>query len=183
MPTKRTIQQLYDFFASGQPARSITPDRVQDTILSLRPGFGRLSLSQSVETNIATVNVYQKLAGVTVLGEGAFTFTMPANGRLQCECPIPSRLEVEAVISLTNGSQKEFELAFAKGNGDDAASLLSHTVQGVRFGPGGGTVEVKLMGDFTQAPGDYVEIWARNITDATNITATRLYMRASTWVL
>jgi hypothetical protein len=183
MPTKRTIAALMAFFAPGQPDASITPDRVQDAILSLRPGFGRISLSSAVETSIAETNTWTKVAGETVLGEGAFTFTMPEDGRLQCECPIPSRLEVEAVVSLTDGSQKEFELAFAKGNGDNPAAILSETIQVARFGPGGGTVEVKLMGDFTQAPGDYVEIWARNITDSTNITATRLYMRALTWVL
>lgn len=32
MATRRTIEQLNGFFASGQPARSITPDRVQDLI-------------------------------------------------------------------------------------------------------------------------------------------------------
>lgn len=178
MPTKRTIQQLYDFFAPGQAARSITPDRVQDLVLTLRPGFGRISLSSQVLTDIATVNVYQKLEGVTALADGAFTFSMPQNGRLQCNCPIPSLLRAEAVMSLQNGSQKNYELAFAK-NG----TILPETAQVVRFGPGGGNVEAVLIGDFVQAPGDYVEVWVRNLTDTTNVTATSLTVRAMTFVL
>lgn len=183
MATKRTIAAIMAFFAPGQAAQSITPDKVQDAVETLRPTFGRLSLSQSALTEIATVNVWQKLEGLTVLSDGAIGFAMPSAGRLQCVCPISSRLEVSAVLSLTNGSQKEFQIAFARGNGSGAASLMPETVQGVRFGPGGGTIEAVLMGDFVQSPGDYVEVWVRNVTDSTNITATRLYMRASTWVL
>lgn len=178
MPTKRTIQQLYDFFNAGLPARSITPDRVQDLILSLRPGYGRIALSSQTQTDIATVNVYQKLAGVTALGDGAFTFSMPENGRLQCNCPIPSLLRAEAIMSLQNGSQKDFEIAFAK-NG----AILSETAQIVRFGTGGAKVEAMILGDFVQAQGDYIEVFIRNLTDDTNVTATRFYLRAMTFVL
>ena len=32
MPTRRSVEALYGFFEPGQPARSITPDRVQDVI-------------------------------------------------------------------------------------------------------------------------------------------------------
>jgi hypothetical protein len=183
MPTKRTISQLYALFEPGQADASITPDRVQDLILSLRPGFGRISLSSAAETVIANLNEWTKLAGTTVLGEGAFTFAMPDNNRLQCDCPIPSRLEAAAVLTLTNGSQKEFEIALAKGSGSATPSILSETVQSVRFGPGGGSVEAVLMGDFTQAPGDFIEVWVKNVTDDTNVTASKLYLRASTYVL
>jgi hypothetical protein len=178
MATKRTIAALNALFAPGQPPRSITPDRVQDLILSLRPGFGRISLASSAETSIASVNTWVKIAGTTALADGAFTFSMPANNRLQCNCLVPSRLEAEAVLSLTNGSQKEYEIAFAK-NG----TVLTDTIQSVRFGPGGGTVEAVIVCDFVQAQGDFIEVWVRNVTDSTNITATRLYMRARTFVL
>jgi len=178
MATKRTISALDAFFAPGQPPRSITPDRVQDLILSLRPGFGRISLTGTAQTSIASVNTWVKIAGTTALADGAFTFSMPQNNRLQCNCPVPSRLEAEAVLTLTDGSQKQFEVAFAK-NG----TILAESVQAVRFGPGGGSVEAVLACDFVQAQGDYIEVWTRNVTDSTNITADRLYMRARTFVL
>jgi hypothetical protein len=178
MPTKRSIQQLYDFFEPGQPAASITPDRVQDLILSVLPGFGRISLTAQVGTSITQTNQWVKLAGTTALGEGAFTFTMPQNGRLQCVCPVPSRMTISAAVTLTNGSQKDFQVALAR-NGE----IMTETIQGVRFGPGGGSVEASLFGDFAQQQNDHVEIWVRNITDTTNITATKLYMRAMTNVL
>jgi hypothetical protein len=178
MPTKRTIQQLYDLFQPGQPDASITPDRVQDLILSLRPGYGSLSLVTSALTSIPSVNTWVKLAGITELRDGAFTFSMPQNNRLQCNCPVPSVIRFEAAITLTNGSQKDFQLAIAK-NG----ALLNDTIQAVRFGPGGGSEEVVLLGDFLQAQGDYIEVFVRNVTDATDITATQFFMRAMTFVL
>jgi hypothetical protein len=178
MPIKRTIQQLYDFFEPGQPDASITPDRVQDLTLSLRPGFGRISLATPVTTTITTTNVWVKMAGETVLGPNAFTFSMPENNRLQCNCPVPSLLTASAVVSLTNGSQTNFEVAFAK-NGD----ILPETIQMLRFGPGGGAQEATLMGDFEQAQGDFIEIWVRNTSSTADVTAESLYLRAMTNVL
>lgn len=178
MPTKRSISQLYELFEPGQAEGSITPDRVQDLILSVLPGFGRISLTAQVETSIASINEWVKLAGTTELGEGAFTFTMPENNRLQCVCPVPSRMAISAAVTLTNGSQKNFEAALAR-NG----VIMPETVQVARFGPGGGSVEVVLLGDFAQEQNDHVEVWVRNITDDTNVTATKLYMRAMTNVL
>jgi hypothetical protein len=178
MPTKRTIQQLYDLFQPGQPPRSITPGMVQDLILSLRPGYGSLSLVSSALTDIPAVNDWVKLAGVTELRDGAFTFSMPQNNRLQCNCPVPSIIRFEAAITLTNGSQKDFQLAIAK-NG----AVMDDTIQAVRFGPGGGSEEVVLLGDFLQAQNDYIEVFVRNVTDATDITATRFFMRAMTFVV
>jgi len=178
MPAKRTVQQLYDLFAPGQAEGAITPDRVQDLILSVLPGFGRISLTAQVETAIAETNVWVKLAGTTALGEGAFTFTMPQNGRLQCVCPVPSRMVISAAVTLTNGSQKEFEVALAK-NG----TIMTETIQGARFGPGGGSVEASLLGDFAQQQNDHVEIWVRNLTDTTNVTATQFYLRGMTNIL
>jgi hypothetical protein len=178
MPTKRTIDQLYALFANDQVPGSIRPDRVQDLILSLRPGFGRISLATPVETTITTQGEWVKLAGVTELGDGAFTFSMPQNGRLQCNCPIPSRIVIDAAVSLQNGSQTNFEVAIAR-NG----VVLPETAAMVRFGPGGGAVEAVLFGDFVQAQGDYVEIWARNTSSTANVTALALYLRAMTFVV
>jgi hypothetical protein len=178
MATKRTIEQLNALFAPGQADGAITPDRVQDLILTLRPGFGRISLDTAVETVIETQNVWVKLAGVTALGSGAFTFSMPENGRLQCDCPVPSRMVLTGAVSLQNGSQTNFEVAIAK-NG----TVLPETVQMVRFGPGGGSVEAVIFGDFFQAQGDYVEIWTRNTSSDANVTAQKLYLRAMTYVI
>jgi hypothetical protein len=178
MPTKRTIQQLYDLFEPGQVAGSITPDQVQDLILSLRPGFGRISLVTAVETTITTQGEWVKLAGVTELGGGAFTFSMPQNGRLQCNCPVPSRIVVDAAVSLQNGSQTNFEVAIAR-NG----VVMPETAAMLRFGPGGGTQDAVSLGDFVQAQGDYVELWARNMTSTANVTAVALHLRAMTFVM
>jgi hypothetical protein len=183
MAVKKSIAAQLADFAPEQPDGSITPDRVQSVIVSARPGFGRLSLATDVETSITAVNTWTKLAGVTELGEGAITFSMPENNRLQCNCPVGSRLEAEAIVTLNNGSQKTFEVAFAKGNGADPVEILAHSVQAVRFGPGGDTLEAVLKCDFVQAQGDFVEIWVRNVTDSTNVTAKAIYCKAHTFTL
>jgi hypothetical protein len=183
MATKKSIAAQLADFAPEQPDGAITPDRVQSVIVSARQGFGRISLVTPVETEIATQDEWTKLAGVTELGEGALTFSMPQNNRLQCNCPVASRLEGDAIVTLENGSQTTFEIAFAKGNGTGPASVLAHSVQSVRFGPGGGKIEAVVKCDFTQAQGDYVELWVRNTTSAANVTAHGLYCRAHTYVL
>lgn len=177
MPTKRTIDELYALFAPGQPAASITPDRVQDLVLTLQGGWGRMSLVESAQTVIVQSGSWVKAAGVTALAEHSQQFVMPENNRLQCVCPIPSIMEVAAVISIVNGNNKTFEAAIAV-NGE----VRPESVRTFRIGSGGDVVEAVILDDFLQAEGDYVEVWIRNLTDAADATITRLYLRARTYV-
>lgn len=178
MPTKRTMEQLYAFFATGQAAGAITPDRVQDALFTMQGGWGRISLASSALTTISAINTWTKAAGTTTLAAHSQQFTMPANNRLQCTCPIPSIMEVTASVSVLNGNNKTYELAIAK-NG----TVIPESVAPVRFGSAGTPLEAVMFADFQQGANDYIEIWVRNITDDADVTMTALNMRARTYVI
>lgn len=178
MPTKRTMEQLYAFFATGQADGAITPDRIQDALFTMQGGWGRISLASSALTTIAAVNTWTKLAGTTTLAAHSQQFTMPENNRLQCTCPIPSVMEVSATIALLDGNNKTFQVAIAK-NG----TILAETIAPIRFASAGTSLEAVLLADFSQTLNDYIEVWVRNITDDTDVTMTALNMRARTYVI
>jgi hypothetical protein len=178
MATKRTMDQLYAFFAPDQADGAITPDRIQDAIFTMQGGWGRISLAETALTTIAAVNTWTKLAGTTTLAAHSQQFTMPANNRLQCVCPIPSVMEVTASVSIVDGNNKSFEVAIAR-NG----TVIPESIVTIRLGSGGDVEEGVVFADFQQELNDYVEIWVRNITDDTDVTATRLNMRARTYVI
>jgi hypothetical protein len=178
MPTKRTMEQLYAFFETGQADGAITPDRIQDALFTMQGGWGRISLTSSALTNITAVDTWVKAAGTTALAAHSQQFTMPENNRLQCTCPIPSIMEISATVSIVDGNNRNFQIALAR-NG----SLMTETITTVRLGPGGDTEEAFLIGDFSQELNDYVEVWVRNISDSTDVTITSLNMRARTYVV
>jgi hypothetical protein len=183
MPTKRTMSQLYAFFQPGQSAGAITPDRVQDLLFSLQGGWGSMSTDPLPEgppaaTVIDNVSEWKKAVAVTGLAEHSQQFTMPANNRLQCVCPVPSLMEISATVNVIGGNNKTIQIALAKND-----EIIDTSSAIVRLGAGGDTEEATLFADFLQAQNDYVEVWVRNLTDATNITVTRLNMRARTYVV
>jgi hypothetical protein len=177
MATKRTIAQLMAFFAPGQDDGAITPDRVQDLLFSLQGGWGRINLTGSPVQTELTVGEWAKVSGETVLVAHSNQFTMPANNRLQCVCPVPSVMECAAVVTLGSAPNQMFELALAR-NGD----VNGATVTRARIAAGGDAVTVPLMMDFVQAANDYAEVWIRNLTSGANPTITSLHLRARTYV-
>jgi hypothetical protein len=172
------MEQLYAFFAPGQAAGAITPDRVQDALFTMQGGWGRISLTASAATDITAVNTWVKAAGTTALAAHSQQFTMPANNRLQCTCPIPSIMEISATLSIVDGNNKTIQLALAR-NG----TIMAETITTIRLGSGGDTEEGVLIGDFAQELNDYVEVWVRNTTDSTDVTVTALNMRARTYTV
>lgn len=178
MGTKRTISALMDLFAPGQAEGSITPDRVQDLVETLRGGWGRIRLDAPAATNITAQNVFVKAAGTTIECPECYGFDMPEDNRLRYTGSVEARIEVAAGVNVTDGANRAFELAFAV-NG----VIREETARVVRLGPGGDVEGAVLLGDFRGNENDYVEIWIRNLTDTQNPTLTRLYLRARAYVL
>lgn len=180
MATKRTISALNALFENGQAAGSITPERVQDLILTLRGAWGRISLTGSpVETTIANQNEWTKIAGSTVLGDNAISTSMPANGRLACDCPVPAIAVVEGVVNMQASSNNQvIEVGIAKNGTVDTTSIGR-----VRLTQSASAETVPVKMDFTTAEGDYLEVFARNATSAANVTAINLYLSARMYTL
>jgi hypothetical protein len=176
--TVRPIATLTGLFAPGQAPLAITPDRVQDVIDTLRGGWGRISLTTPSVTVIAAQNEWTKVADATALGGGALLFDMPENNRLRYTGTVPARVEVAASLDLVNGNNTTFEAAVYV-NG----AILLESVHQIRLGSGGAVETAVILADFQAVTGDYAELWVRNLTDASDVTATRLYMRARSYVL
>ena len=178
MAQRRSIANIQALFAPGQPNGSITPDRVQDLIQSLRPGFGRISLSGSPqETAISQVNTWVKASVTTELGDGSFTFAMPENNRLQCNCSIPSVLVVDGGVSIQAPPNTTFEIAAAKNGTIDQKSITR-----LRMGAGGSVESCAINTDFVHAQGDFVELWIRNTTNDNNLTVVGFYLAIQSFV-
>lgn len=178
-PTRRAISTLFGFFQSNQAAGSITPDRVQDLVQSLTPGFARISSNGATGvTSIASVNEWTKINIATTLADNARGMSMPQSNRILCNCPVPALALLDASISVSGGNNKTYQVAFAK-NG----TIEPESVETIRIGSGGDTVSVTFQVDFEQTAGDFVEAWIRNTTDSTNPTVSNFYMRSVAWVL
>lgn len=178
-PTRRTIDTLFDYFESNQTAGAITPNRVQDLVQSLIPGFGRISSNGATGvTDIAVQNTWYKVNIETLLGANARGMSMPQNNRLLCECPVPALGVIDGTISITSSPNQTFQVGIAK-NG----VIESESVETVKIGSGGDAVSVSGHTDIEQSNGDYIEMWIRNTTGTANPTVSGLYLRSVAWVL
>lgn len=178
-PTRRTLDTLFDYFEAGQSAGSITPDRVQDLVQTVRPGFARISSNGNTGvTNIASVNEWTKINITTNLADNAFGMTMPASNRILCGCPVPALAVVDATLTVQGDNNKTFQVAIAK-NG----TIESESVETIKIGSSGDSVSVSMHADYSQSSGDYTEVWIRNTTDATDPTVSGLYLRIVAWAL
>lgn len=177
MPTKRTIQQLYDLFAPGQDERSITPDRVQDLIFTLIGAHGRISATEQKDFTLTT-NVWTKINIATELSEGARQFSMPQNGRLRCDCVTPSYLSVSGFLTFQTESASEFEVAIFKND-----VIEPRTVVSARIPPGGGSATVPLNDDFVSGAGEFLDVYIRRINNTAIPTIDQMYLSAWTRTL
>lgn len=174
MPQKRTIQELYDFFEAGQPDGAITPDRVQDLIMTLLGGYGRIS-GKNGAAIVMEDNTWTKIDLTTALSATSFQFTMPENGRLQCTCPIPSTMIVRGFVSIETDSASVFEVAVGVNGVVDEESIVDF-----RIPPGGGAATVPLFTDVLQELNDYVEAFIRRIDGNEDPTPAHIYLSGRT---
>ena len=175
MPTKRTIQQLYDFFEPGQQDRSITPDRVQDLILSLQGGYGRISGNSSTAFTLQQ-NVWKVVNIATTLAPGARQFVMPSPGRLQCLCEVPSLMVNTGFLTIQTNEASIYEVALGINGEVDSGSVAA-----LRLPPGGGSGTVPLHNDFLQESNDFVEVFIRRIDGNVNPSVTHYHLSGRTY--
>lgn len=175
MPTKRTLAQLNDLFAPGQPDRSITPDRVQDLILTLIGGYGRISGNSSTTFTLQQ-NEWKLVNVATSLAPGARQFSMPAPGRLQCLCPVPSLMVNTGFLTLQTSGPSIFEVALGINGTVDQGS-----VSALRLPPGGGAGTVPLHNDFLQQANDFVEVFIRRIDGNADPSVTHYHLSGQTF--
>lgn len=128
---------------------------------STRPPSGAAFMEDNATvTVIASVNTWTKIAGTTVAGP-LYRFTMPANNRLQYTGAQTRAFSVAVGLSIRaeSGTNKTFEVAVFK-NG----TLIQAGKQAVKISTD--DVALPVISLVSLATNDYIEVFARNITDA-----------------
>lgn len=99
MPTNRTLAALYAFFNPGQSAGAITPDRIQDTIQTLRGAFAcTTQIEDPVEVTTAVSNQWYPLGDDFTLASNSFGFTLNEEGNLVVPSATPMLVEVDVSL-------------------------------------------------------------------------------------
>lgn len=135
---------------------------------------GSTYVSSSAETDIALVDTPVKMAGATTLisqGNGIEDGGQP--NRLQYVGNDTTLFDVTAALSVTAaGSNKNFTFYVYKYDSAAASgSVLPQSAISMTHGVGPDLMTVFLAFQVSLSKDDYIEVWAENNTDDTNITA------------
>ena len=128
--------------------------------------YAHMYTSTPVATTISDTTNYVKLAGTTTLHDG-LNFTMPSDGRLTYGGSGAGHFLVTVSISQTSASANQvFHYRVAINGTTDAASEMTRK-QGTAADVG----SLSFAQIESLSPNDYIEVYVRNETSATNVTA------------
>lgn len=130
---------------------------------------GNVYVSATAVTDIVTKDVPVKVAGTTTSAT-LFRVTMPSNNRLTYTGLKTRRFQV--VCSLTAvaaSSNKSYSFHIFK-NG----VKLAESTQSMKMGSGINAGSLTISCTVSMAPNDYIEVWAENNTDTTDLTVENL---------
>lgn len=154
-------------------ARGISEGDLRNVVESIVPAMGGLYISGSSATTVSDTTSYFKVAGTTT-SRTLHNFTMDTDGRLTYSGTPDIHVDCTATISMTAAQNNE-NIHFRVGlNGDatTADAIASETERYVSTGADVGAASVHY--DSQMSNGDYLELFVRNETSATNVTVTRL---------
>lgn len=178
--TQRDITEILALLADNVIG-SISEQDLRDTVVSLTPGFGRISMTALPNTTATTISGtvdYYIVAGTTALGSGAFGFDQPSSGQLRYTGAATRHLHVAASISYKSASANQdviFQLVHYDTSAATAIPLTSSRV-GDRVSTV--TESTALHADVMVDSGDYLYLTVRNTTGANSVTVEYLYLFA-----
>ncbi len=173
--TQRTMSDILAL-SPDNISGAISPQDYRDALVSLQPSFGMIS--EQDNTGATTLSdtstwVLGALSG-TSLAALVQRFDSPSSGRLRYTGPVPIATKIIATVSMTSAQNNQvIELGIAV-NG----VVKSETVVQRKTGTGSDVGSASVVGLVSLDFNDYVEIFVRNITSASNITLTHLTMLA-----
>lgn len=178
--TQRTITQILALLADNT-AGDISEQDLRDAVLSLRPGFGTVSLTgrpSATATVIPNTTDYVAVAGTTAGGAHAVGFDQPANGQLRYTGACERHLHVAASISYKAAAANQdvlFQIMHY-----DASALTTTALTSSRIGDRISTVteSTALHADVMVDTNDYIYLAVRNTTAANNVTVEYMYLFA-----
>lgn len=152
--------------SSGPATRKVTLANAVD-LAPLR-GSGEISVTTPVATVLSDTSTFVPILGTFAASAGAVNFDMPLNGRLRYTGTKAVCLHIAAAASMTAASNNQtIEFVIMKNGIAIAPSRIQR-----RVATGADVGAASFHGFIDVVTNDYIEIGVRNITSASNITAT-----------
>lgn len=117
-------------------------------------------------TNLAVQGQFYKIEGATLAGPDVSQFALAGN-RATYTGARPAYFRVQGVVSLNDGANREIAIRIAL---NDVTLPASQSV--TNTGAAGRSQTVPVQAVVPMLPGQYVELWAANLTAAGNMVAT-----------
>jgi len=165
---------LTNIFQDGQAAGSITAQDVRDLIVSMRPGFGEVSMQgNATATTISVAGTYYKVAGTTALSGSEYLFDdNSVSNRLRYTGASDKLVMVTATISFISESNNQ-SVAFKAYRYDDSGasgaviddSLVTYYVSNASQAK-----SATLQCHAVLSTNDYIELHVANETSTANVT-------------
>lgn len=126
---------------------------------------GNIYVTGASVTPIAAVTTPIKVSGTTTAAN-LFRFTAPLSNRMVYTGTKTRKFYAIAAISMTSPSNNKVYKFYLAKNG----VLLLETAQSRKITTGSDVGALSISGVVELSPGDFIEVWVENLTDATGIT-------------
>lgn len=169
--TPRTLAEIIALLADNTSG-GISEQDIRDMVMSVVPSMGGIYVTAPIETEIANVNEWTKVEGVTALSAPHQRYVdMPLDGRLRYTGGPDHHFHLVTSVSITAASNNQnVEIAIAK-----AGVILPGDMER-KIANGADVGSTAIHSDVTLSTSEYVEVWVRNTTSAAHITFSRLYL-------
>lgn len=172
---------LTTLFQDGQAAGAITPQDMRDLIVSVKPPWGRISMTSLPNvsaTTISNTTDYYAVAGTTALSAMYLNFDQPGSGQLRYTGTVERHMHIACSISYKAASNNQsvlFQIMHYDASGATASAVTSSRINDLI---GTSTESTALHADVMMDTNDYLYLAVRNSTGANNITVEYFYLFA-----
>lgn len=170
--TMRSLATLASLLADNSSGSVSAQDLRDAVIATLPPGYAAAYISSSAATDPSDTSTWLQAAGTWTLSDTNGNWSMGTNGRWQWDGAADREVNISVAFSMTcEGNNKQTQWGIAKNGTIIDGSIIQRYVS---TGADIGAAAVTAHTDVTT--GDYLTLVCRNITDATDITATMASM-------
>lgn len=173
--TKRSFSELQQLLADNVEGL-ISPQRLRDAAMSLRPNYGRISQQNNGAATVIedTTNWHMAAFSGTALHSLADDFDMPTNGRLRYIGATQGLCVIMATVSVmvTGGNVRMCFRLGVNGSPDSETEIEYHKGTGQEIP----SITITMIAKIEQ--NDFVELFIRNASNTNNITITYFSLQA-----
>jgi hypothetical protein len=172
---------LASVFQDGQADGSITAQDMRDLVVSVRPPYGRISMTGLPNTSATTISNttdYFTVAGTTALASMVHDFDQPSSGRLRYTGTVEKHMHIACSISYKAAAANQsilFQLVHYDASAATAIPLTSSRIGDLI---GTSTETTAIHADAMLDTNDYLYLTVRNSTGSNNVTVEYFYIFA-----